>query len=358
MLSLFRVISPEIGSPGRSPISSPIQNWRRSSAGRVIFGGVEEKQDISQVSVGIISITDTYTTPARSSSRRVVTSVVKRDFRSSQDAMEVDDEFIFGAEGRFAVLPDEMRIHIFTVWAEEGDWKTLATAYCFNPFADEDQAWRMEFERRSRDGISFTTDEKLWVKLEVSWKWVCIAMTTPIEDPTAGSVMKLGYNAHKRSPTNEEDPVKFDGVYEGQWKAEMRHGVGRLWWTDKDRYIGGWKDDKKNGHGMMVWSNGDTYNGGWKDDLRHGPDCKYKYAVGGQFRGTYYYDERHGPGVYKWSDGDCFVGEWKSGGRHGKGIFISKDGTRVEQFWKEDNGISYSERQPAKFPGELIPTKE
>jgi len=307
-------------------------------------------------SVEIMTITDTYVRPVKTpvgSPVRVITSVVTRDMRASNDNCEV---LAPNAEGTFSILPDEMRLCIFRVWAVQGDWKTLATACRVNHRWNREvnEVWRREFESRSRDGINFSTDESLWEKLGHSWKWVCLLMTRPIENPSKNSIYQLGYNVHKKK-NEEDDTVKFDGIYEGEWKNGTRHGVGRLWWTDHDRYIGSWKDDKKNGLGMMVWSNGDQYTGGWRDDLRHGSDCKYVYAVGGCFKGTYLNDERHGPGLFTWDDGDMFIGEWKSGGRHGKGIFITSDGTRISQTWEEDNGVSYSQKQPCKFPGEDLP---
>jgi len=353
MLSIFRafVASPDPKEP--SPVSSPRLSWRKSSNGRASF--FKETLPEPSPSVEIMSITDTYVRPVKSpvgSPRRTITSVVTRDMRSSSDSCVLAP---MTAEGTFAFLPDEMRLCIYRVWAVQGDWKTLAIASRVNHRWNREitEVWRREFESRSRDDVAFTTDETLWAKLGKPWKWVCLLMTTPIETPTKTLVYQLGFNANKKSEA--EESVKFDGVYEGEWKNGMRHGVGRLWWTDDDRYIGSWKDDKKNGQGMMVWSNGDQYNGGWRDDLRHGSDCKYKYAVGGVFRGTYNHDERHGPGVYEWSDGDKFVGEWKFGGRHGKGIFITNDGTRIVQFWQEDNGVSYSQRQPFKFPSDSLP---
>eukprot|EP01117_Protostelium_nocturnum_P015214 TRINITY_DN5871_c0_g1_i1.p1 TRINITY_DN5871_c0_g1~~TRINITY_DN5871_c0_g1_i1.p1 ORF type:complete len:377 (+),score=48.98 TRINITY_DN5871_c0_g1_i1:255-1385(+) len=364
------------GSNNNSPTSSPRLSWRSSSTGRTFF---EEEQQ--QPNIDIISVIDTFVEPysprrdrsstlptTPSSPRKIITAILKRTsrLRESNDQIttesnEEDSEdlkdyrshvHLIQSEGWFGLLPDEMRLEILQVLVDNDDWKSISCACRVNSRWNRElnDLWRKSFENRERDGISYLTDERYWSKYGRPWKWICIMMSAQA-DNAASTPYSFGYL--KNSETNK---LRFEGLYEGEWKGGNRHGIGRLWWTNQDRYIGQWREDKKNGSGTMIWANGDRYSGGWKDDLRHGASCKYTYAVGGIFKGTYHKDERHGPGSYTWPDGDRFIGEWKSGGRQGKGIFITKDGTRFHQFWKEDIGVSYSERLPNKYPPEEIPT--
>lgn len=38
-------------------------------------------------------------------------------------------------------------------------------------------------------------------------------------------------------------------VYEGEWKLGMRHGQGKLEWSDGRSYIGNFKNNMKHGNG-------------------------------------------------------------------------------------------------------------
>jgi hypothetical protein len=53
---------------------------------------------------------------------------------------------------------------------------------------------------------------------------------------------------------------KSGAVYEGEWKGNMREGVGVQEWPDKARYDGEWKDNKANGKGKFWHVDGDICN--------------------------------------------------------------------------------------------------
>ena len=56
--------------------------------------------------------------------------------------------------------------------------------------------------------------------------------------------------------------------YEGQFKANMRHGFGVLTYANGDRYEGGWKKDKRHGQGTTCLANGKTETATWRFDKR------------------------------------------------------------------------------------------
>lgn len=320
---------------------------RRLSSGN-IHACIPRKENTVQ----ILSIVDVdYDLDAKSS----ITKIVKpKDQETFVEIIEDDNVFdlrssiISHEEGAFSVLPDEMRLEIFSKWIDSHDWKSLAAASRVNKRWNREirYLWRRFYETHTNvDGIEMSKDEELWRKRGKNWKWVaaCLTRVFTAEETRNG----IGCFA-------TTDPVisKYEGHYEGHWKDNKRDGVGRLWWTNKDRFIGEWKADQKTGQGVMIWSNGDRYEGGWKEDLRHGPEAKYYYSNGGVYKGTYSKDERHGKGVFIWPDGDRYVGDWKNGGRYGKGTFITSDGTRYIQKWKEESGTNYSTGLPTKFPPE------
>jgi hypothetical protein len=240
--------------------------------------------------------------------------------------------------GIFAVLPPEMRIEIFEKLIEMQEWETLNKASCVNSI------WHTEIEtlwRKSCERSKILNDEELWALKGRNWKWICSCVTKIITD-----------QEHITEPFGVTKLTYSEGecTYEGEYVNGKREGVGRMVWSNGDRYLGDWKNGSKDGIGYMVWSNGDFYEGGWKQDTREGQNIKYLYANGGKYFGSYLNDERQGPGRYYWPDGDSFEGEWQAGGRVGKGFLILKDGTRIEQEWRESPNTNYSTTIPSKCP--------
>lgn len=45
--------------------------------------------------------------------------------------------------------------------------------------------------------------------------------------------------------------MKNGGVYEGEWKNQMRDGNGKYTWPDLSYYQGEWFEDKANGNGKL-----------------------------------------------------------------------------------------------------------
>jgi len=254
--------------------------------------------------------------------------------------MECEHYFNEEDEGSFAVLPSEMRCEVLSTMVEAQEWKALMKS------AQVNRRWRLEIDELWRaycEKNKLLTDEEMWLKKGKNWKWVCICVTRVFaKDDTA----KNGVGSSAKNIADKPTEVRF----EGEWKDNKKHGVGRIWWSNGDRYLGDWKNDCKDGHGFMIWENGDQYEGSWKNDLREGSNAIYLYANGGRFEGCYMNDERHGPGAYIWPDGDRFEGKWKAGGRNGRGVLITKNGTRIEQEWNESPYVNYSETLPAKFP--------
>jgi len=241
-------------------------------------------------------------------------------------------------ESCWCILPSEMRMEVFIFLVEQHEWLTLARASCVcKSWKEEiDEVWRNYCLRNK-----FFLDLEEWKYLGKSWKWLCVCLTRTFDKQE----IKNGFGCYVS--------VLSEIRFEGEFKENKKEGVGRIWWSNGDRYVGDWKRDSKDGFGFMLWENGDRYEGHWKNDLRDGPNAKYSYANGGLFRGEYRSDERDGSGVFIWPDGDLFRGNWKSGGRNGKGVLVTMDGNVVEQTWNESPYINYSEKLPPKYPEPL-----
>jgi hypothetical protein len=85
-----------------------------------------------------------------------------------------------------------------------------------------------------------------------------------------------------------------NGTYEGDIKANKRHGKGRYTWKDGNWYEGAWVDDVKEGMGKFVWTTGDSYEGEYKKDKRHGAGIKI-YANGDKYEVLSFHSRENGP---------------------------------------------------------------
>lgn len=61
-----------------------------------------------------------------------------------------------------------------------------------------------------------------------------------------------------------------DGLYQGQFFKDMRHGEGTMTYNDKSMYIGDWWDDKRQGRGKLIGHAGTLFFDGnwWKGQVR------------------------------------------------------------------------------------------
>jgi hypothetical protein len=84
-----------------------------------------------------------------------------------------------------------------------------------------------------------------------------------------------------------------NGVYEGNFVNGLRHGHGRLDWSDGSWYDGNWINDRRTGHGTHTSIEMDVYVG------------------------EFYNNFFHGEGTLTYNDGFIFEGSWMAGQRNG-----------------------------------------
>ncbi|MDA7546746.1 hypothetical protein N8870_07910, partial [Alphaproteobacteria bacterium] len=114
---------------------------------------------------------------------------------------------------------------------------------------------------------------------------------------------KSVYKTNKRIFTS-------DNIYEGEYRNNKRHGIGKYTDYYSNVYEGEWKNSQKNGLGAFKGINNDFYIGEWKDD---------------------YYD---GFGIYIYPNGDSYEGYWLEGKIEGIGKFYYANGTSKYGYWK------------------------
>lgn len=126
-------------------------------------------------------------------------------------------------------------------------------------------------------------------------------------------------------------------------------------YSNRDSFAGDYVNGKKNGRGTyMYFGSGDSYNGQWKEDMKHGMGRMEYKGKGreGEYQGYWENDRRHGEGVFTYQNGDTYSGWWRFGNKEGKGTFTSKatgmklvgdwaNGEMTHGRWIYPNGFYY-----------------
>jgi len=153
-------------------------------------------------------------------------------------------------EGLLAVLTTDIRKEI---WCRIDSDHAFAQAYQVNTrWRDEIlQAWFNFSQARG-----FLADSEFWALYNRDWTWILKCKTIRFQ----AGVVKSGPGSFEEN----------GGVYEGEFRNDLKDGLGKKTFADKSVYIGEWKEDKKNGKGICSWEDGTRYEGSWKDDMYHG----------------------------------------------------------------------------------------
>lgn len=114
------------------------------------------------------------------------------------------------------------------------------------------------------------------------------------------------------------------GVYEGYWKANKRHGLGRLITIDGDNFEGFWRFDYKRGFGTLWKFIGEGYIGDWDFDTPEGLGTEISSLE--IFEGNFHYGLRHGKGVLTQTN-LVYTGEFFEGNIHGYGVVQWNNGS-------------------------------
>jgi hypothetical protein len=129
------------------------------------------------------------------------------------------------------------------------------------------------------------------------------------ETPSAPAAVKARADKSVELPEKE---VEHGAKYKGQWKGNVRHGVGILTRADGQTYEGAFVEGQAHGKGKLVASNGNMYDGEWDMDRAHGQGI-YRHVDGSTYEGQWRADEKSGRGKESWADGAQYEGEFFNG---------------------------------------------
>jgi hypothetical protein len=166
-------------------------------------------------------------------------------------------------------------------------------------------------------------------------------------------------------------------IYMGDFKNNLRHGVGICFYFNGSAYKGDWQGDKQHGNGELTYADGTTRKGIWSKNIYQGSsipgkpedgpkppvapvnkkfegcqsgNCQngigtYIYANGSKYVGDFQNGKANGIGKISYFDGDVYEGEIENGALHGKGMMISANGNKVRGIWESGRFIKTIEQE-------------
>lgn len=154
--------------------------------------------------------------------------------------------------------------------------------------------------------------------------------------------------------------------YRGSWVSNMKEGFGVMHYASGNVYSGTWKADEKHGEGRMEWRTvHQVYVGEWQSSQPHGKgnyywlkpqdNCNEHVIVSvkrNYYSGDWQAGKRHGSGLFVYADGSYYLGEWDTNKKHGTGSFVYVDGRPTY------TGPFVNDRIPEKGPITAAVNKE
>eukprot|EP01089_Gocevia_fonbrunei_P022322 TRINITY_DN8997_c0_g1_i1.p1 TRINITY_DN8997_c0_g1~~TRINITY_DN8997_c0_g1_i1.p1 ORF type:complete len:395 (-),score=55.36 TRINITY_DN8997_c0_g1_i1:176-1225(-) len=262
----------------------------------------------------------------------------------------------------FSNLPFEVQEQIFTFVPLSSLGNLCATCYLFSEIIQNSETlWKIQaqhkWEQLLKENHHLSKMPALnYFSLSLipnlqGWKFLCESLSVKIREINSGHCYEKNGWVIFISPTT---------CYEGQWENHKWNKKGRLLSKNEgsplSTYEGDWVNGARDGHGKEVFGNGDdsfVYDGEWKADVRQGCGRLIR-------RGTLVYEGdwkngfMDGKGetrlnniIYKgdWKEnkwqgtgrmidyGTVYEGEW-TGFLEGKGKIVYKDGSTYEGSWK------------------------
>lgn len=128
---------------------------------------------------------------------------------------------------------------------------------------------------------------------------------------------------------------KLQGEYNGDFKENIRHGIGTYTLEDRSSYEGEWRDNVPSGKGIFRWPDGSKYDGHWKDGRRNGFG-KLEASDGFVYDGTWVDNAMEGKGFARYPNGQEYDGMWLNGKRDGRGTVTFGNGAVYKGRFKDD----------------------
>lgn len=130
------------------------------------------------------------------------------------------------------------------------------------------------------------------------------------------------------------------GYYAGEWKLNMKAGIGQMVDSCKNKYAGEMKMNRKAGVGVLIREDGCRYSGEWKNGRMNGAGILFHPNGESMYTSFSNDDVRRGTfGVYTFRDGTYVTGGMTINGPDGRCTHVKRDGAAVDELWSEGKFI-------------------
>lgn len=129
----------------------------------------------------------------------------------------------------------------------------------------------------------------------------------------------------------------IDHYYEGDFiERNTYFETGIITTPTGDRYEGNFKDNMKDGIGIMFYRDGSRYEGEWKANKREGKGIIFRPDGSRQEVDRWMNDMRRGMVIDFFPDGSRYEAYYMNDKILGKGVMVYPDGSRYEDYWKNN----------------------
>ncbi len=117
--------------------------------------------------------------------------------------------------------------------------------------------------------------------------------------------------------------------YDGEWRQNRKHGIGKMVYNGKGEYQGYWENGRRHGEGVFTYPNGDVYSGWWRFGEKEGTGTYQSKATKMKMYGDWENGEMS-RGRWEYPNGVFFEGEFENNKPSGRGYWQFKNGNVLE----------------------------
>lgn len=179
------------------------------------------------------------------------------------------------------------------------------------------------------------SEYKLLTSLRKNTSTYLKAMEGEVLDDRYRTVMKINNKLQQWKDVNIQQITFHNGTYIGEIYDGLKHGKGKMIFSNSDVYSGSWQQNFFHGKGKMIYSNKSIYEGDWNQGLKDGHG-KMKFNNSDYYSGNWQNDLFHGIGKMIYADNSVYEGQWDKGMKNGSGQMTYSNGDHFSGYWSQN----------------------